>query len=226
MESGCARGLRFSATNESLPAIIEGLRLSSEDQVLAICGSGDQAFAMIEMSGSVTAVDINISQMHYAQKRARALQLGDIDQFLRPSETRRFVDQESAIKERNTYFLNPKRLDSIRQKLVDLSFTTGEIISATKNLAAYTALYFSNIFDVTWQKPNGFKDTDLEGVFSTLQEGSLMYTVFRHASPNGFLDNQIVRKYLTVDNDLTTRAKKYARRIKKCDPVVLRKKVA
>jgi len=55
-------------TNESLEAIITGLEPNSEDNVLTICGSGDQAFALLEFGCQVIAIDENPQQICYAKK--------------------------------------------------------------------------------------------------------------------------------------------------------------
>jgi len=65
--------LGHRCTNESLAAIVNGLDVNETDDILAICGSGDQAFALLEKAHSVTAVDIYKNQVDYARYRKRCL---------------------------------------------------------------------------------------------------------------------------------------------------------
>src|SRR3989338_5543510 len=74
-------GLAFQATNESIPAIMEGLQIQQGDRVLAVCGSGDQAFAMLELADYVTAVDSSKLQILYARCRLAQIKRGDFKRF-------------------------------------------------------------------------------------------------------------------------------------------------
>lgn len=58
----------YSHTNESLDAIVKGMNVNETDDIIAVCGSGDQAFALLEYAGSVLAVDSDRQQIEYAQK--------------------------------------------------------------------------------------------------------------------------------------------------------------
>ncbi len=73
--------LVYGHTNESLWAIIAGLKPTRNDKLLSICGSGDQAFALAEFAQEVVAVDRNYSQLSYAQRRRDALLAEDYENF-------------------------------------------------------------------------------------------------------------------------------------------------
>lgn len=71
----------FTCTNESLPAIIAGLSPSSADRILAIGGSGDQAFALLEHGAQVAVIDHDARQIDFIRHRAAALADGDYYEF-------------------------------------------------------------------------------------------------------------------------------------------------
>lgn len=71
----------YGHTNESLWAVISGMNVSKDDRVLTICGSGDQAFALVEYAREVLAVDIEAKQIDYAKKRLEALKKGNYEDF-------------------------------------------------------------------------------------------------------------------------------------------------
>ncbi|MFA5888515.1 MAG: hypothetical protein WC852_07440 [Candidatus Nanoarchaeia archaeon] len=71
----------YYCTNENLAAIVNSMDVNEADDIIAICGSGDQAFAMLEKANSVVAVDNHKPQVEYAISRAEALRAGDYDGF-------------------------------------------------------------------------------------------------------------------------------------------------
>ena len=66
-------GLEYISTNENLDAIVLGMDVNSNDRILAMGGSGDQAFALLEKAGSVTVVDRNSAQIWYIKQRAELI---------------------------------------------------------------------------------------------------------------------------------------------------------
>ena len=47
----------FARTNEDLPSIVRGMDVNPSDYILAVGGSGDQAFALLEYAKKVKTVD-------------------------------------------------------------------------------------------------------------------------------------------------------------------------
>ncbi|MFA5888517.1 MAG: hypothetical protein WC852_07450 [Candidatus Nanoarchaeia archaeon] len=72
----------FPYPNEKIDAISAGMDISETDDVIAVCSSGDAAFAAVEHANSVLAVDNNKLQVEYAQERASLLAAGNIEGFL------------------------------------------------------------------------------------------------------------------------------------------------
>src|SRR3989344_807739 len=72
--------LEYKNTNESLPAIMEGLEIKPGDSVLGV--GSDQIFAFLEKAGRVVATDTNPSQVSYLRMKAHFLESGDCNSFL------------------------------------------------------------------------------------------------------------------------------------------------
>lgn len=122
---------RFSHATEILESIITGLEPCKDDNIIAVCGSGDAAFALLEYADKVTAVDISKNQIRFARTLKQILKSGDTDQFIRrglpeeqtyPEMIGTFVSHTSTSKV-SRYFREPGRLEKIRAKLDNLSFT-------------------------------------------------------------------------------------------------------
>ncbi|OIO81070.1 hypothetical protein AUJ84_01890 [Candidatus Pacearchaeota archaeon CG1_02_32_132] len=78
----------YHRTNEDLLAIVTGLDIREGDDVLAVAGSGDQSFAMLERGAKVTAVDYSREQFRFMKKRVKFLLEGDRRRFLLAGENR------------------------------------------------------------------------------------------------------------------------------------------
>lgn len=119
----------FMTTNESLDAIVKGLEINGNDDILAVCGSGDQAFAMLEYAGSVVAVDMDREQVEYATGRMNALKNGDFKKFNPMAEK---------------YFLEQGRVGVIAGKLEMLEIRMGELQHCIAP-GVFSKAYISNI---------------------------------------------------------------------------------
>ncbi len=109
--------IHFGNTNESLDAIIAGLDLSSKDTVLAIAGSGDQAFAILEHAKEVRAIDKNKVQINYVRWRINALKLNNLEEFYGFFGQHNYHDHKRKSKR---YFSKKGRLQRIKSKLGNL----------------------------------------------------------------------------------------------------------
>lgn len=69
-------------TNESLDAILAGLRPTKKDRLLSICGSGDVPFALLEAGCKVDAVDIDPKMIEDSLKQAKLLSEREFRLFL------------------------------------------------------------------------------------------------------------------------------------------------
>lgn len=139
-------GLKFTYTNESLPPIMAGLDVGPRDNVLAIAGSGDQAFAILENASKVTAIDSSSQQIEYIIRRVDHLADGRNDLFLSCGVmgTRR-SSSERFLKTREEYF-DESRLDRIRAKLNCLELKCGDLFGYALANTGHNKIYFSNAF--------------------------------------------------------------------------------
>lgn len=145
----------YHYSNESLDAIVKGMKPDKEDDIIAICGAGDQAFALLEHANSVIAVDCNAKQAAYAKARAEALKAGDYVGFFPNIELSNWI-YEKHKKNSREYFsrrtlieriLGRKpRLEMIRSKLDNLEFREGSLQDFVKEMQSrkYSKAYLSN----------------------------------------------------------------------------------
>lgn len=128
----------WTTTNETLEAIVKGLRVTEKDVILAICGSGDQAFALLEKAKRVIAVDANPTQIAYAQWRAQTLR----ERGYLPLSPDMSLDNKK-------YMKNKERIKKIRKKITDIEFCQVlDIFEEMDQFQGVTKLYLSNaLFD-------------------------------------------------------------------------------
>ena len=55
---GLQYDVEYLVTNETLDAIMTGLEVNPEDDILSLCASGDQAFAFLEVAKHVRVIDM------------------------------------------------------------------------------------------------------------------------------------------------------------------------
>ncbi|MBS3073925.1 hypothetical protein J4447_00545 [Candidatus Pacearchaeota archaeon] len=77
----------YNHTNENLEFAMKVIRPRIDDRILAVCGSGDHAFAMVENAGRVVAVD-NLASLDKSFS-LRKLRSDDRDDCWKPIVLRR-----------------------------------------------------------------------------------------------------------------------------------------
>lgn len=151
----------YDFTNESLSAIIAGLDPQPEDTIVAIAGSGDQAFALLESGARVIAVDHNSKQIDFIKNRIQLLEQRDDNGFLFVEQADEYIDDlKDCLASRNDYFLSQCRLDIIHSNIDNLSLHLGDIGTLIPQLAdsGVTKVYLSNLFSHLALK---FKEGDI-----------------------------------------------------------------
>lgn len=158
--------LIYRNTNESLSAIVKGVNPQKEDFILAVGGSGDQAFALLESGAHVDVVDTNPNQIRYIQERIHSLLNGNYSSFLG-------FYFSSGI---NKNFFNEKgRLKKIRENISLLNIL-GEIDIFNCNISfeKWNKFYLSNIF--LWDRGEVQRPLDvLNDFFTKVSPNSLVY---------------------------------------------------
>ena len=206
--------LNYSHTNEDLRSIIFGLDLNAKDNVLAVAGSGDQAFAILELAGSVTIIDVNSNQIEYIKKRIESLKKKDYGDFLKiriPGVRDNLLRGKFSkgyskfnLGKRNEYFLKKGRLNKIGKNLNNFKINKlGDILKIAQKKTGYSKIYLSNIFRFNYS----INDWDpltkkvLGRIAKNLPKGGLIY-ISDHPK-------QLDVKGLKLDKNLTQKARKF-----------------
>lgn len=182
----------WTTTNEDLEAIVEGLRVTKDDVILAICGSGDQAFALLEKAKRVIAVDASPEQIVYAQRRAQTLR------------EKGYLPMASDMYPRNKDYMKP-RIRRIRENVGNIEFCRVlDIFEDMPQFQGITKLYLSNaLFD-----RNVLSECEL--ISQTLPQNGLVY--FTNGQDLFYMDcglHQAGKFGLVLDLPLTKRIEKY-----------------
>lgn len=172
----------YDHTNENIEGIVAGLDLCSNDTVLAVGGSGEQAFALLQFAGRVKVVDNNPDQTRFIKKRIEELQEENYSSFLHGSET--------------VYFFTSNRLHLIQEKLANLTIAEpADIVEIAQKETEFSKLYLSNII--------GFKEEEIDHdkvkiIFTKLADkltvDGLIY-VSNHDRLVGFYEYEAERGY-------------------------------
>lgn len=141
---------RFTCTNESLEAIMAGLEPKQGDVILAIGGSGDQAFAMLESGARVVVVDFEPEQIVLIERRRDALAAGDYWAFAQRAHigTDHQYELELRLIERDDYFKDSERLARMRANVGNLMVLPPvdifDVIRGNAHAVSFGKLYLSS----------------------------------------------------------------------------------
>lgn len=202
-------GFSGAYTNESMTAIITGLQPSPYDDILAVCGSGDQAFAMLEYGPQIFAVDTNPKQIELARKRAELIRRRKYSDFLeitRYSIIGQVNDREKQNwRNRLFYFSRPGRLGRIRDNIQNIDFGVMDIHHIPASAGVYDKVYLSNSGCTSRKLGTDHRSFTRLCLSEHLRLGGMLYDVNGH----GCLDEYYTAgKYLgpvflVIDEDLT-----------------------
>ncbi len=190
----------YLITNEELEAIVNGLDVNENDIVLAVAGSGDQAFALLEYAKEIKAVDCNPSQIEHLKKRIEFLKNKDFEKFL---EVKKSLTKSLSeiLERRNKYFRKNERLEKICNKLDSLKFKKGNIFQVAQK-ESFNKLYLSNV-------PLKEEVYLFEKLLKKIPSGSLIYYSHGKFFENIFLKyKKEIPSCLKLDMDLTNKARK------------------
>lgn len=199
------RDILWHVSNENLAAIVAGLVPSSQDRILAVCGSGDQVFALLEHAGAVYALDKNPDQVKLVENRKKALLRSDYEVFLRVPAKQDIVDRDHE-ERRNRYFLSEGRLDRIRVNVEALSIRVGDIFSQT---GTFNKVYLSN--SLTYRlRDSEEAHKDFAAITKRLPEGGLVFVTDMIGIVEGRYKSRGtvgIPSSLAVDVELTKKAR-------------------
>lgn len=176
---------RYTCTNENLKEIIRGLRISSSDTILAIGGSGDQAFAMLlDSPKKIVVVDSAEEQVDHIKKQMERMHKELYWDFLRSRLGGKFNQKEPDKFEYNQP-LNRQEVDSYNpgfftiRKLRNIRPKLGRIEIALKTIdealvpGVFNKIYLSNAIFYGQMYEDGL--TTLLAVKKSLPRGGLIY---------------------------------------------------
>lgn len=186
-------------TNENLDAIIAGLDLKPDDSVLAVAGSGDQAFAILEYVRKVEAVDINPNQIDFIKLNVKALKLNKYDLFQRGPE---FFH---CVRDRQDYFLQQGRLNRIRSNLGNLNILEPSDIFSVRSKIKWSKIYLSNVLD------HVDSDRILPGMLALLENLSLGGVIYAPGGFGSFNEKNVNCQLLGLkkEEELTEKAQRF-----------------
>lgn len=197
--------LKYDCTNESIDSVVSSLSPQEGDNILAICGSGDIPFVLVEHA-RVTAVDIDEAQIDFASYRADKLKLGDYASFLREvcEPTPRCLSYDHFA--RDKYFSDISRMEAIRQRLGNLSFEVGNIFGMDIKYREFNKIYLSNALGYK-MKSNSLGSRFMKNVSKYLLSPGLIYLANYYQLLKK--DKRCVDEHLQFDFGLTRTASRY-----------------
>lgn len=221
--------LTYYCTNENLEAIVLALKPNSNDKILAVGGSGDQAFVLLENAKEVYCVDKNKAQVKYMEKRRNALRRGDYKSFLQEIEASIWWG-DAQLQMREDYFKQKNRIHNIKEKLNRLTVKHGDIVEIAKTEPGLTKVYLSNaiVYDQSENINKEMFATIMKGIAARLPHDGLIYVsnheylcdvIYMCQPPHTITTERgavritdpkdIFPEYLRVDPELTTLARRY-----------------
>lgn len=210
-------GLGFRATNENLDAIMAGLAPSSSDNILAICGSGDQAFALLEDAAWVHAVDSSETAIRYAQQRQRSLREDNPGGFFIG-----VVEPDSGAVAEHTlsYFSREGRLAVLAQKAERISFEVSDIFDCI--FWRFNKIYLSNVFN--WLSSEGGGQSSFAHYLQQLIHWTSPGAVIYVADETPALQQFAFPPFFQKQTELTERARVYGTGLNVWAPIVYEKR--
>ncbi|MEK6859033.1 MAG: DUF3419 family protein [Nanoarchaeota archaeon] len=197
----------FEISNESLYAVVAGMAVEKSDDILAVAGSGDQAFALLEGANHVFSVDVNLEQIALMEERVAALTEGAYERFIWKPEP--CLEKIGGLKRaRNQYFSVEGRLERIARKLERLAIMgPADITESALELPRgyFNKVYLSNVMGSpsNGRSASRARTDFLASIASTLPSGGLIYSAVDTLA--------LPKKVLVIDNDLTHEARRLER---------------
>jgi len=167
--------VKYGHTNESLDAVVNGLEVQPSDDIIGVCGSGDQAFAMLENAKSVVVVDNNEYQVDYAKERASMLKAGDIESFLNLG-AKKYGNKITDGNDVRLYFSQPGRLERIRANIGNLEIKYAKDFLDEMKEGRFSKAYLSNILGYYgFMENKEEREAYIEKIMARLREPGLVY---------------------------------------------------
>jgi hypothetical protein len=136
----------YKCTNESIEAILLGMDVKPEDNILCIMGSGQQGLAMAGEGANVTLIERSKSQADYFSR---------LFSFLSDEKNQNelcrdiLVEISRAYKSPKSYFSDLKKIADIRKNLFRINNPgQTDMFEAKKGISGYNKVYLSNALTI------------------------------------------------------------------------------
>ncbi|MEK6967475.1 MAG: hypothetical protein AABX51_02485 [Nanoarchaeota archaeon] len=170
----------YPYTFENLNAIIAGLKPCSDDRILAIGGSGDQAFALVEYADVVVA-ERNPEQLEYIKRRKIMLNAGDYFSFVHSAGLGFDNHQLDCNLD---YFMEDGRKNRIHARLSHLELGEPKSLEEHASERKFTKIYASDANSKIHRR--GTIQEQLAAILTGLEHGGLLYVASGYVS--GLID--------------------------------------
>src|SRR3989344_4560886 len=186
--------LQYKHTNETVQAIGAGLEPRDGDRILAIAGSGDQAFALLSFGAQVYAVDNVVEQVDYVKRRIDSLKKGDFSSFedfkdYHPDDLNKAFFADGEVRER------------IRLNLPNLQISDAKcIFYGGLDFASFNKIYLSNAYAWSWTFP--CPDKVMRHISRRVPVGSLVYGSATIEIPRWLFDLKVQKERTDVARSL------------------------
>ncbi|MFA5887978.1 MAG: hypothetical protein WC852_04685 [Candidatus Nanoarchaeia archaeon] len=189
--------LDYLHTNESLEAIVRGMDVKQKDRILVVCGSGDQAFALLEKAGYVKAVDKNETQVKYAQRRRKMLEERFIELFFPYGKGYH-----------NRDYFSKERIARIVKKTGYLKIAKADIFMENAGLDNFNKVYLSNAATF---RGNNLKAVD-RFLYRIAQKLASPGIIYMASDPTINYRENMIPNGICLDTELTAIARLYERK--------------
>ena len=177
----------FVRSNEDLPSILRGMDVNPSDYILAVGGSGDQSFALLEYVQRVKALDIDRYQVTHINKQADCISRQDYEGFWKRSKGNGYFDRE--------------RLDRLNSRIQFFEIVMGDIIDICQSETGFNKVYLSNAL-------TGHPDEltpKLRKLWQSLPLGGLAYasngnTIYDALNGSGFIFDEFLTSLTRDEN--------------------------
>ncbi len=211
----------WTRSNECISSIFSGLDAKRNDYIIAVGGSGDQSFALVQYSGSVLAVDIEDHQVYHMERMREFINKGDFKGFMKARIGDSFIySDEPSISDLNgwemkygTKYFTPEIFENIGKNIGRLEIRQQEVFDAIMTEEHFNKIYLSNALE---KPPLNSKPRTafFREISKRLPKDGLIYIAdgIEFYGRKSFAHSEII-----VDTDLTEKVKN------SWDSIVLRK---
>jgi hypothetical protein len=218
--------VEYRRTNEGLRGIVIGMNIQPRDRILAVGGSGDQSFAMLEYvpEGRVITTDLLKNQVEFILHQAKTINQGGRQSYLNFMYARGLIPSDvEFFEEFDALYFSERRLEAIRQNINNLRLVQGDVVKvAEAKKGKFNKIYLSNSLFYNGES-DALAEKQLRRAAAVVPRGGLIY----HAEINESIlpfTLQSLGNMLEVDKELSAAALEDTGKDFPWQPIVFRRK--